>query len=107
MFSSINIINRRVAVTTLWNSPLPSSYALLLFSFSSFPSFYSPFPTLVTAFTSVPFALSSEIGPLKSGVREDILWNRSNLEPVLILALTKIRPRTEVLACQKQAQSSH
>jgi hypothetical protein len=30
-----------------------------------------------------------------------------NLEPALILALTKIRPRTEVLACQKQAQSSH
>jgi hypothetical protein len=33
--------------------------------------------------------------------------NRLNLEPVLILALTKIRPRIEVLACQKQAQSSH
>jgi hypothetical protein len=30
-----------------------------------------------------------------------------NLEPALILALTKIRPRTEVLECQKQAQSSH
>jgi hypothetical protein len=30
-----------------------------------------------------------------------------NLEPALILALTKIRPRIEVLACQKQAQSSH
>jgi hypothetical protein len=33
--------------------------------------------------------------------------NRLNLEPALILALTKIRTRTEVLACQKQAQSSH
>jgi hypothetical protein len=32
---------------------------------------------------------------------------RLNLEPALIFALTKIRPRTEVLACQKQAQSSH
>jgi hypothetical protein len=31
---------------------------------------------------------------------------RSNLEPALILALAKIRPRTEVQACQKQAQSS-
>jgi hypothetical protein len=30
-----------------------------------------------------------------------------NLEPVLILTLTKIRPWIEVLACQKQAQSSH
>jgi hypothetical protein len=28
-------------------------------------------------------------------------------EPALILALVKIRPRFEVLACQKQAQSSH
>jgi hypothetical protein len=33
--------------------------------------------------------------------------NRMNLEPALILALMKIRPRTEVLACQKQDQSSH
>jgi hypothetical protein len=32
--------------------------------------------------------------------------NRLNLEPALILALAKIRPRTEVLACQTQAQSS-
>jgi hypothetical protein len=30
--------------------------------------------------------------------------HRSNLEPALIVALAKIRPRTEVLACQK---SSH
>jgi hypothetical protein len=29
------------------------------------------------------------------------------LEPALILGLKKIRPRIEVLACQKQAQSSH
>jgi hypothetical protein len=29
------------------------------------------------------------------------------LEPALILALTKIRPQSEVLAYQKQAQSSH
>jgi hypothetical protein len=29
------------------------------------------------------------------------------LEPALILALTRIHPRIEVLACQKQAQSSH
>jgi hypothetical protein len=33
--------------------------------------------------------------------------NRLKLEPALILALTKIRPRIEVLTCQKQAQSSH
>jgi hypothetical protein len=33
--------------------------------------------------------------------------NRSNLEPALILTLKKIRPPIEVLACQKQAQSSH
>jgi hypothetical protein len=32
---------------------------------------------------------------------------RLNLEPALILTLTKIRPRTEVLACQKHAHSSH
>jgi hypothetical protein len=30
-----------------------------------------------------------------------------NPEPALILALTKIRSRIEVLACQKQAESSH
>jgi hypothetical protein len=33
--------------------------------------------------------------------------NRLNVGPALILALTKIRPRIEVLACQEQAQSSH
>jgi hypothetical protein len=32
--------------------------------------------------------------------------NRWNLEPALILALTKIRPRIEVLACQKQAKNA-
>jgi hypothetical protein len=39
----------------------------------------------------------------------DINQNKTQepLEPNLILALTKIRPRIEVLACQKQAQSSH
>jgi hypothetical protein len=31
--------------------------------------------------------------------------NRLNLEPALILALSKIRPWIEVLECQKQAQS--
>jgi hypothetical protein len=46
------------------------------------------------------------------GVRKDILIktgnrNRLNPEPALILALKKIRPRIEALACQKQAQSSH
>jgi hypothetical protein len=41
------------------------------------------------------------------GVREDILRNRLNLERALVLALTKIRPRNEVLARQQQAQSSH
>jgi hypothetical protein len=30
--------------------------------------------------------------------------NRFNLEPALILTFTKIRPRIEVLVCQKQAQ---
>jgi hypothetical protein len=30
-----------------------------------------------------------------------------HLEPGLILTLTKIHPRIEVLACRKQAQSSH
>jgi hypothetical protein len=33
--------------------------------------------------------------------------NRLNLEPALILALRNIRPRIELLPCQKQAQSSH
>jgi hypothetical protein len=32
--------------------------------------------------------------------------NRLNLELALLLALTKIRPRIEVLARQKQAQSA-
>jgi hypothetical protein len=55
------------------------------------------------------------------GVREDILWGRRkyltsiktkhrnhvSLEPVLILALCKIRLRIDVLTCQKQAQSSY
>jgi hypothetical protein len=44
---------------------------------------------------------------LQRGVCENILRNRLNLEPALILALTKILPRIEVLACQKPAQSSH
>jgi hypothetical protein len=44
---------------------------------------------------------------LQPGAREHILRNRLSLEPALILALTNIRPRAEVLACQKQAQSSH
>jgi hypothetical protein len=39
--------------------------------------------------------------------REHIVRNRMNLGPGLILALTKIRPRTVVLTCQKQAPSSH
>jgi hypothetical protein len=38
-----------------------------------------------------------------SRVRENILRNRLNLEPALILVLTKIRPRIEVLTNQKQA----
>jgi hypothetical protein len=42
-----------------------------------------------------------------SEVRKSISWNRLNLEPALILALTKIRPRIEALACQKQAHLSH
>jgi hypothetical protein len=45
---------------------------------------------------------SIRLTSLKSKTR-----TRSNLEPALILALAKIRPRTEALACQKQAQSSH
>jgi hypothetical protein len=46
---------------------------------------------------------------LQPGVRENILHQskRMNLKPVLILALTKIRPRTEVVQRQKQAQPSH
>jgi hypothetical protein len=32
--------------------------------------------------------------------------NRLNLEPPPIIELTNIRPRTDMLACQKQAQSS-
>jgi hypothetical protein len=54
----------------------------------------------------------------KPGVRKDILegilkyfisikTKHRNREPTLILALTKIRPRIEVLACQKHAQTSH
>jgi hypothetical protein len=55
------------------------------------------------------------------GVREDILGDtlkhltsiktkhriRMNFKPALILSLTKIRPGIQLLACQKQAQSSH
>jgi hypothetical protein len=33
--------------------------------------------------------------------------NRLHLGPDVTLALAKIRPRTEALACHKQAQSSH
>jgi hypothetical protein len=33
--------------------------------------------------------------------------NRLNFKPALVLALTQFRPRIEVLACQKQVQSSH
>jgi hypothetical protein len=47
-------------------------------------------------------------------VRKNILhrskaehMNRLNLEPALILAFTKIRLRIELLAYQKQTQSSH
>jgi hypothetical protein len=59
-------------------------------------------------------ALSSEVfnlGYANHGISENTLHNQNGtqepLEPALILALTKIRPRIEVLACQKQAQSSH
>jgi hypothetical protein len=44
---------------------------------------------------------------LQPGVRENILRNSLNLEPALILALTKIHPRIEVPASQKRTQSSH
>jgi hypothetical protein len=33
--------------------------------------------------------------------------NRLDLQPAMVLALRKIRPRIEVQTCQKQAQSSH
>jgi hypothetical protein len=33
--------------------------------------------------------------------------NCLNLEPALIFVVMKIHPPAEVLACQKQAQSSH
>jgi hypothetical protein len=47
---------------------------------------------------------------MQPGVRENALnqnKTQEQFEPALILTLTKIRPRIEVLACQKQAQSSH
>jgi hypothetical protein len=45
--------------------------------------------------------------PLRGCARTShINRNRLNPEPALILALTKIRPRIEVLACQKQADIS-
>jgi hypothetical protein len=50
---------------------------------------------------------SSTGARIPPAVRENIERNRLNLEPALILALKKIRPRIEALACQKQAQSSH
>jgi hypothetical protein len=43
---------------------------------------------------------------IPSKVCEGILRNGLNLNLVLILALMKIRPRIEVQAYQKQAQSS-
>jgi hypothetical protein len=51
---------------------------------------------------SATWCTRSHLTPIKTKHR-----NRLNLEPALILALTKIRPRIEVLACQKHAQSSH
>jgi hypothetical protein len=39
-----------------------------------------------------------------SYINQNETQNRLNLEPALILAFTKIHPRNEVLACQKQAQ---
>jgi hypothetical protein len=33
--------------------------------------------------------------------------NRLKFEPALVLVVTKISPRIEELACQKQAQPSH
>jgi hypothetical protein len=38
---------------------------------------------------------------------ENEIMNRLNLERTIVLALTKIRPRIEVLACQKETASSH
>jgi hypothetical protein len=40
-------------------------------------------------------------------VHENVLRNHLNLEPAVIFAFMKIRPRIEVLACQKQAQSNY
>jgi hypothetical protein len=61
-----------------------------------------------------PSGLQSGVRVENFGVGENILLQSKrntgtclNLQPALILALTKIRPGIEVLACQKQAQSSH
>jgi hypothetical protein len=55
-----------------------------------------------TCGTCIPGGKRTHITSIRSKHR-----NRLNLEPALIHALTKIRPRIEVLACQKQAQSSY
>jgi hypothetical protein len=51
---------------------------------------------------------SSTWGPRKhlSSIKTK-LSNRLNLESVMIFAFTKIRPRIDVLACQKQTRLSH
>jgi hypothetical protein len=53
---------------------------------------------LKTAAFTITFAdaYRLETNGIQPGVREDILRNSLNLEPALILALTKIRPRIEV-----------
>jgi hypothetical protein len=74
---------------------------------------FRPTNLYVTPLVLVPYT-----SVLQPRVREDIsrgkqkhltsiktkYRNRLNLQPALILALTKIRSRIEVLACQKQAQ---
>jgi hypothetical protein len=42
-----------------------------------------------------------------SYINQNATKKQLELWPVITLALMKIRPRTEMLACQKQAQSSH
>jgi hypothetical protein len=61
----------------------------------------------VSRLSRILFVVVFNLGYAKTSYIKTKHRNSLNCELALILALTKIRPRIEVLAYRKQAQSSH
>jgi hypothetical protein len=87
----LTFIREMQGLKPIWTS------AILFEAFHDF----SQFPQANTKMERLLDQLSSALDTRTPGASEDIVRNH------LILALTNIRSRIEVLAYQKQAQSSH